>query len=100
MVSADGSGFKQQPVLNSAFVRLTQLLDDMLEFCFPGFCTVCRTPCAGQAHLCQSCMAKLENLRQAAFCPLCGLPVAVSSAPCAFCKGAGISHFERIARLG
>src|SRR5438067_662906 len=100
MLSARAGGFKRTPMLNCAFVRLTQLLDDMLEFCFPGFCTVCKTPCAGHAHLCQSCMAKLENLRQAPSCLLCGMPVATSGAPCPFCQGAGVAHFDRIIRLG
>ena len=45
-------------------------------------------------------MAKLENLRQAPSCLLCGMPVATAATPCPFCQGAGVAHFDRIVRLG
>src|SRR5207245_1858509 len=86
-------------LLEYCIVRHARLLDDMLEFCFPGFCAVCKVPCAGQSHLCQSCMAKLENLRHAPACPLCAMPVALPSAPCPSCAGKGLAHFQQVARL-
>ncbi len=44
-------------------------------------------------------MAKLENLRQAAACPLCGMPVALPNAPCPGCQSKGIRNFQTVTRL-
>ncbi|HEX5243481.1 MAG TPA: ComF family protein [Tepidisphaeraceae bacterium] len=80
-------------------MRLTRLLDDLLDFCFPGFCAVCRTSCEGKSPLCETCGERLHVLCRASFCPLCALPVAQPNAPCPACKGAGVRNFERIGRL-
>jgi ComF family protein len=81
-------------------VPLPRLLDDLLEFCFPGSCAVCEASCAGAQPLCEKCLADLKKLSDAAQCLLCGLPIALEGSPCPHCKGAGVAHFERIMRLG
>jgi len=81
-------------------VPLPRLLNDLLEFCFPGSCAVCEAACAGAQPLCEKCMGELKKLADAPQCALCGLPVALAGSPCPHCKGAGVAHFERILRLG
>jgi len=81
-------------------VLARQIINDLLEFCFPGACAICQKPCEGSAALCEACMAELNFLARAAACHACGAPLALPDAPCAFCKGRGIPNFDRILRLG
>ena len=45
-------------------------------------------------------MAKLMELEAAASCPQCAMPLAQALAPCPFCKGKGVAHYESVLRLG
>jgi ComF family protein len=81
-------------------VLARRIIDDLLEFCFPGSCAACKNPCEGSAALCEPCMAELERLSSAPACDDCGAPLALPDTPCAYCKGRGIAYFDRIVRLG
>lgn len=50
--------------------------------------------------VCDSCLDELLALGSAAACPVCGMPVAQHDAPCPYCQGRGVPHYERIVRLG
>ena len=74
---------------------------DLLEFCYPGICGSCDSPCEdGSRPLCDACYEALGQLEAAPGCPSCAAPVAQAGAPCQFCNGGGIPHYDRVARLG
>jgi ComF family protein len=77
-----------------------QIINDLLEFCFPGSCAVCQKSCEGSTALCESCMDELNSLAQAPSCHDCGAPLVLPDTPCAYCKGRGKAYFDRIIRLG
>jgi ComF family protein len=82
-------------------VRLAQLWHDVLDFCYPGACARCeRFIDAGRSILCRDCADELEKLSSAPACALCAMPAASNGAPCAWCKGAGVAHYDRVLRLG
>jgi len=81
-------------------LRHPQILEDLLEFCFPGTCGGCGAFCTSKARLCDACESELKRLASAPSCQLCGMPLATHGTPCAFCQGAGIAHYERVLRLG
>lgn len=81
-------------------VTVTRLLRDVIDFCYPGMCPVCREAADAADLLCPQCLGQLRRLEAAGACVLCGMPVAQDGAPCPFCKGAGVPHYERILRLG
>ena len=43
---------------------------------------------------------KLDAMADAPACDCCAMPVATHGAPCPHCLGKGVSHFERVIRLG
>jgi ComF family protein len=102
MVSAAASGFKPDVLEYTAPpVRLAQLWHGVLDFCYPGACAMCSAFVeSGRSILCGGCAGQLEKLSNAPACALCAMPAASDGAPCAWCKGAGIAHFDRIIRLG
>ena len=79
---------------------VTGLLRDVLDFCYPGLCATCRAGCEAGEMLCEACDARLTKLESAAVCGLCGMPVAEQGAPCPYCRGAGVAHYDRVVRLG
>ena len=81
-------------------VHLAGLLRDVLDFCYPGICAACRARCEAEAMLCGECTGALDKLEAAAVCGLCGMPVAEQGAPCPYCRGAGVAHYDRVVRLG
>jgi ComF family protein len=81
-------------------VRLPSLVRDVLDFCYPGRCACCGADTAGGAQLCTDCDADLRKLESAAGCSWCGKPLMETGAPCPYCLGEGIPHFDRVIRLG
>lgn len=81
-------------------MTVPRLLRDVIEFCYPSACSVCRSSAEQGEFLCPTCLAQLQKLEAAGACELCGMPVAQPDAPCPFCKGEGVPHYRRILRLG
>jgi ComF family protein len=79
---------------------ILRLLRDVIDFCYPGICASCRLPCAAESFACGSCLGALSLLEQHAACELCGMPLATHGAPCPFCVGSGVRHYDRVLRLG
>ena len=79
---------------------LPSLARDLLDFCYPGRCACCDAGTTGSALLCTTCDADLTNLESAAACSWCGKPLSETGAPCPYCLGEGIPHFDRVVRLG
>jgi ComF family protein len=77
------------------------LASNVLDLCYPGRCEICSEPTSNARDmLCMECDAKLATLERAASCDLCGMPLADAGAPCAYCLGRGVPHYERVVRLG
>jgi ComF family protein len=79
-------------------VRLAQLFRDVTEFLYPGLCASCRKP-SGNSFLCEICSGEVDHLAITPACPLCALPLGYPNAPCPYCIGRGVSHYDRIVRL-
>lgn len=81
-------------------VSIPWLIRDVFDFCYPGICATCRGACTPSEFLCGPCSDRLAQLELAAACQRCGAPAAKTDAPCPFCKGDGVPHYDRILRLG
>lgn len=81
-------------------MQLLRWANHLLEFCYPGVCAGCDGSCDGTSSVCDSCLDSLKKLESAAACEWCAMPLAQSGAPCPYCQGKGVPHYERIARLG
>jgi ComF family protein len=81
-------------------VKLPGLLSDLMDFCYPGRCASCEAATDGPAVLCAACDEALRELEAAPACSWCGKPIAEVGAPCPYCLGEGMAHFDRIVRLG
>ncbi|HXE52736.1 MAG TPA: ComF family protein [Tepidisphaeraceae bacterium] len=81
-------------------MTVSRLMRDVIEFCYPSACSVCRNVAEEGAFLCPTCLGQLEKLEAAGACELCGMPAAHKDAPCPFCKGEGVPHYRQILRLG
>lgn len=81
-------------------MRVPQLIRDVLDFCYPGRCAACDSDCAGSQTLCASCDDLLARLEDQAACRLCAMPLVEEGAPCPYCEGDGVPHYEHILRLG
>lgn len=81
-------------------VRVAEWAHQLLDFCYPGVCAACETPCSGTDRVCGACDDELSKLESAPACAACGKPVAQHDAPCPFCEGKGVPHYDRIVRLG
>jgi ComF family protein len=81
------------------WLMLRRLLRDLFDFIYPGFCAHCQKTCIPGEFLCDQCEAELTKLQQAPACEPCGMPLAYPEAPCPFCQGKGIPHYDRILRL-
>jgi len=79
---------------------LPQLVQHVLDFCYPGACAHCSAACPGSAFLCDECSAKLDALAHAPACLRCAMPLPQHDAPCPYCRGRGIHPFKHILRLG
>lgn len=75
-------------------------VQSMLEFCYPGRCANCEGECDATAALCKACDALQEELEQTPSCETCAMPLASHGAPCPYCQGAGVAHYDRIVCLG
>lgn len=71
-----------------------------MDFCYPGACASCGAGADGPAALCAECDAVLHRLETAPACRSCGKPVAEAGAPCGWCLGDGVAHYEWVLRLG
>jgi len=79
---------------------LGQLVQNVLDFCYPGACAHCSASCLGSSFLCDDCAAKLKTLAAAPACHRCAMPLPQHVAPCPYCKGRGLYPFKMILRLG
>jgi ComF family protein len=86
-------------VKQRATTRLTTLFHDLIDFCFAAQCAACDAPATG-CFLCSDCDARLDQLAKAPACECCAMPLAMPDAPCPFCRGKGVSHYESIVALG
>ena len=80
-------------------VAVTGLLSSFMDFCYPGACAVCRAATQGAAMVCAPCEEELRKLEGAPACRSCGKPLAEAGAPCGWCLGDGVAHFEWVLRL-
>jgi ComF family protein len=81
-------------------VPIPRMLAHVLDFAYPGICANCDATIGDASHLCASCDAMLDELSRAASCDPCAMPLASHGAPCPYCKGRGMPHYDRIIRLG
>jgi ComF family protein len=81
-------------------MRLLEWAHDLLDLCYPGFCSACDASCDGASPICDECHEKLAELESAPGCPACGAPLAQRGDPCPFCDDKGVPHYEHIVRLG
>ena len=80
-------------------MELRTVASRLAEFCYPGSCEVCARSTRAPAMLCESCHADLAALQSAAACDRCGMPLFELDAPCPYCTGKGVPHYERVIRL-
>jgi ComF family protein len=83
-----------------AAAKLSGLLAQVVDFCYPGRCAACDAGVEGPTFLCESCEPELQKLESAAGCTWCGRPIPEVGAPCPYCLGEGIAHYDRVIRLG
>lgn len=81
-------------------VQAVALARKLLDFCYPGVCAGCETSCEGKSPLCDECLDALHRLESAPTCTVCAMPLAQAGAPCPYCYGKGVPHYERLVRLG
>lgn len=81
-------------------LRLSGPLSQLLDFCYPGSCAACGAATEGAAMLCDKCDADLHKLETAPACRSCGKPLSEAGAPCGWCLGDGVAHYEWVLRLG
>ena len=81
-------------------MRLSGLFSRLMDFCYPGACASCRAATEGAAILCAPCEADLQKLESAPACRSCAKPLAERGAPCPWCLGEGMAHYEWVLRLG
>jgi len=81
-------------------VPLPRLIQDVVDFCYPGICAVCKDAADPRKVLCPVCLGRLAQLEAAAACWQCAMPLAEHGAPCPFCEGKGQRNYEHILRLG
>jgi ComF family protein len=79
---------------------LPQLVNHVLDFCYPGTCAHCAAGCSGSAFLCERCEQKLDTLVAAPACERCAMPLPQRGSPCPYCKNRGVHPFDKILRLG
>jgi ComF family protein len=81
-------------------VRVTTVIRDLVDFCYPPACAACRAECETGEFLCAACLDQFRALESAAGCERCGMPLAYDGAPCPFCNDRGIRYYRRLLRLG
>jgi ComF family protein len=81
-------------------MRISGLVESLLELSYPGACSVCGAWCQGRLPLCVECLANLQGLESASGCTGCGQPLPRVDAPCQRCQGRGLRPLERLLRLG
>src|SRR5688572_75733 len=87
-------------LVNCRGVKLPGLFSQVLDFCYPGRCAACEDGVEGAAVLCEPCDGELRKLEIAPGCTWCGKPIPEVGAPCPHCLGEGITHYDRVVRLG
>jgi ComF family protein len=80
-------------------VRVSHLLRDVLDFCYPHRCARCESASRGP-FLCDACDADLQQLERRAACDKCAKPLGGPGGACPYCEGAGERPFDRIVALG
>src|SRR5688500_7833949 len=71
-----------------------------MDFCYPGACAACKAGTEGAAVLCSACDVELCKLESAPACRSCAKPLGEHGAPCPWCLGDGMPHYEWVLRLG
>ncbi|MGH7213671.1 MAG: ComF family protein [Tepidisphaeraceae bacterium] len=79
---------------------VARLVKHVLDFCYPGACAACESSCDGSTFLCPACDAQLLVLERAPACDHCAMPLGQEGAPCPYCEGKGVPHYDRVVRLG
>jgi ComF family protein len=80
-------------------MRLPTLLNDIIDLCFAAQCAACDGPAKG-SFLCSACSNRLDLLADAPACESCAMPLPMRDAPCPYCSGKGVKHFDSIVALG
>jgi len=83
-----------------ASVRPSGILSRVMDFCYPGSCAVCQQDAPGAEPICAACDGDLRLLEMAPACDRCAMPLPRHEAPCPYCDGKGLPHFECVLRLG
>ena len=79
-------------------MRLTGLVRDVLDFCYPNRCARCESV-SEQPFLCGTCDAELHDLERRPACPFCAMPLGGPGGACPYCEGRGVPNFDRIVAL-
>lgn len=85
---------------NWAVLVLRRLFRDVVDFCYPELCAVCKKGCDAGAFLCPACEEAFHELERHAACHRCGAPLATDHAPCPFCHGKGVPPLRCVLRIG
>jgi ComF family protein len=80
-------------------VRVTQLLRETLDFCYPHRCARCERA-ADKPFLCEMCDREMRELESRPACDRCAMPLGDSGGACPYCEGKGLRPFDRIVALG
>jgi ComF family protein len=85
--------------LSTLSSRASGLVLDLFNLCLTPQCASCDAPASG-TFLCTSCSSRLEALATAPACELCAMPLTLHDAPCPYCIGKGVRHYDSITALG
>ena len=88
------------PACNIESVKVTRLIDGVLDFLYPGQCAGCLGGYDRGAILCRDCEQQFENLSTSPACEYCAMPLTEHGAPCPYCLGKGAPFFDRIVSIG
>jgi ComF family protein len=80
-------------------MRVRELVQDVVDFCYPGRCAACGAQAHGRSPLCDECELEMVKVETAPACERCAMPVAEPGAPCPHCGGKGLYPFQKVIRL-
>ncbi len=83
-----------------AAVGLKSLLSQVVDFCYPGECACCDATYEGASPVCSRCDEDLRKVEHEPNCEWCAMPLSRDGAPCPYCMGGGVAHYDRVVRLG
>ena len=80
-------------------MRVTQLIRETLDFCYPHRCARCERA-SNAPFLCGTCDGEMRDLEQRPACGHCAMPLGDAGGDCPYCEGKGLYPFDRIVALG